>query len=181
MAETLIQRIKRIEDNPNYYIDADAEMRKAFEVYAKNSIVRSVMEGRTTFSQSYENLLGNYDSWRALLPTLTPEGFEQNIADLASCIGESPVDSRWDTKLENPLGMAGVFGTSGVLLSALDRGYAKKKEVSRRDFLIVAGAFFGMVGTVGGLTLSYTRHQDLEALNQNAIHLDNIHTRLYSR
>lgn len=185
MVETIVQRIRTIETiSEDAPIDKDAVMRKVFESYAENKIVRAVMDGRTTFSQAYQNALGNYDSWRPLLPQFPPEGFEQNIADLEASIGESPLDSRWQSKLENPLGMAAMFGLGGVVAGAIIPTTEKPKLSARREFLgylLETGVAFSTLGAIGGGAISYQKKKGLDRLNENAMYLDNIHARLYSR
>jgi hypothetical protein len=187
MAETLVQRIRRIDEpsNPN----RDQETREEFEQDAlTNSASRAVREsnGKTTYHQQYKNTFGNYDdSGISFRPFLLPDGFKESIADLEDAIGSS-IELRGSlyTALENPVGGAGLFGlgiSGTTLVESLIHNppVIKGRQSTRREFLAAGFIFGAAVGAVGGSVSSYARIQELKSMEQNAIYLDQTYSRVY--
>ena len=184
MVETLVQRIKRKDtpDNPN----RDQETREEFEQHALTNSVSYAVRGGKTYYQQYQNAFGKYDDLKSFRPFLLPDGFNESIADLEDAIGSSQeLRGSLYTALENPIGMAGLFGSViGIISivapsSIIPPELLMKEEISRRGLLKIGFGFGAIVGAVGGATLSYARFQTLKSLEQNAIYLDQTYSRVY--
>lgn len=183
MVGTLVQRIKR-KDTPNNP-NRDQETREEFEQHAlTNSASYAVRYGKNTYYQQYQNAFGKYDDFlKSFRPFLLPDGFNESIVDLEDAIGSSQeLRGALYTALENPIGMAGLFGSViGITApsSISPPEHLMKEEISRRDLLKIGFGFGAIVGAVGGATLSYARFQTLKSLEQNAIYLDQTYSRVY--
>src|SRR3989338_3743224 len=144
MTKTFAQQIKTIDNIPDYLpVDKDGLIRKAFEEWNdKNSVVRAVVSGETTFSQEYQKAFAKYESWRTFTPYSLPEGFERKNADLEACIGNSPLqDTKYQKVVLNPIGLGSFWGLIGAAIATYMvkseiRELKKAKEnMSRRELL----------------------------------------------
>jgi len=190
---TLFEQIKSIDnlfgDNEAYKTEKEQLMRRAYELWKdKNSVVRAVREGKTTFTQEYQKLLGEYRSFSRLsVPYSLPKDFKENIHDLEACIGESNLNDSVVNKMSgNPVGGF----ASAVLLGLMYRGYRairsrypkkdeKPEDPSKRKFLKTLIGM-GVAGSVYGASESLSTLGQLSKVERNARYLDNIYTRVYN-
>lgn len=194
MAETLVQRIKIIQDIPNYVtVDKDAEIRKAFEEFSQsNNVVRAVRDGKTTFLTEYNKHIGPYDSNMLFSLNSLPEDFQQRVQDLEQALGHTrlahPVfgdvpiaDSMTRNPISSGIALGGIFG--GLLLIPGYRDYHNQR-VSRRGFLlssigVVAGT--AALGATMGMASLAGVSDNLRQVRENALYLDTTFRRVYSK
>lgn len=178
MPEKFVQEIRQIDGLPDY-ISKDVKdelMRAAWDEWSgRNTVVRDVKEDKTTFLKEYTEAFDAYDSERVFLPHLLPEGFEENVVDLEACIGDSSLEEGINTLLQNPLaGIPVAIGAAGI---GLGFSYKWEEKPSRRAFLKVLigmGLFGG--ASIGG-QVSITTGNNLNTIKENAIYLDQVHTK----
>jgi hypothetical protein len=169
---TLTERIKELERHSEESRSAEiwSEFVKTAET---NELAKSVVHGQSTFEKEYWSLFGQYRS-RVFGP-YSPPSPRDRIELLERCIGNSNLSREsYLTALENPLGMALIFGAGGAAVSSVAPRPADLPQVSRREFLIGASAFFAAFGGAVGLVLSYRTHQGLDTLKANATYLDSM-------
>ena len=179
--ETLVGRIRHIEGiNEFIEVNKEKEMKEQFESWrGYNTIVNKVMQGKTTFLNEYNQKLEEYNSLKLLIPYSLPEGFEKNISDLENCIENSGLNDRILNKLFcNPVGGGG----SGLVIGAAFAKTVIKQKMGRRAFLkdfLKMASLIGGIGTGVGTLVSLTSFKQLHELEQNAIYLDDIYSKLY--
>ena len=185
MPKTLYEVVKQVESSYDLIsqytaVDKKDGLKRVFEEWKGNPIVRAVLEGRTTFADEYRKTFGEYGFKKLLLPFSLPQGFKERVADLETCIGYSGLDNSVDTQLTNPLGLGALFSAAVAIPSALILAKSPQK-ISRRRF-IIEGAIIGAMsgGIIGGLA-SYKTKSILDDRYRAATYLDEIYMKFYKK
>lgn len=189
---TLFEQIRSIDDlfgeTETHKNEKEKWIHRAFEVWKeKNSVVRDVNEGKTTFTQEYHKLFGEYNSFSKLsTPYSLPTGFKENLKDLESCIGESNLNDSTVHKISgNTVGglfSGTVFGLLYTGYKAVRSRYPKKgkepENPSRRTFLKNA-VLMGTGGLIYGASESLSAKEQLDKLDKHAKYLDRMYANVY--
>lgn len=183
MRKTLAEHISTIDSiYQNKLTTKKEHFRSLFEDWQKsNTIVRSVMSGKTTFYDEYLKVFGTYESMKAPVPYLFQSSREE-ITDLEACIGYSELNNFFDQLFENPVGKGAVTSVLGgafaYYLTSLEN-IRLRKGLTRRKFIGTMAGLFTMPGLIFGLLKSRHTSEKLDSMARNALYLDKIHGDTY--
>ena len=180
MAETLIERIRRIENVPDYIsINRDQEMREEFEKEALNRSFSEV-KGGSSFLKKFYEVTAQYESL-SKAGTL-PQSFIEEVADLDACVG-SRLYTISDASNINAPEILGIGGSMVGAVGGLAVNIREGSGTFRRRFIInpvIWGLGFGSLSALIGAALEPSEtERRLNILEQNARELDKVYNRLY--
>ena len=179
--KTLYKVVKQVEssyDVVSQYTAVDKKdgLKRVFEEWKHNSVVKAVMEGNTNFSGEYQKIFGGYKIKELVMPNRLRGNNPEVFRTIEACLGESGFDYVRPNIVNSSVGGLGFAAFLSLLASRVN------KEMSKREFLGYSALLTSLSG-LGGVGVSALDanelQKNLKKLEQNASYLDRMYSFAY--
>ena len=181
MTKTLYEVVKQVESSYDIIsqhtaVDKKDGLKRVFEEWKQNNVVKEVTDGKTTFGGEYQKIFGGYNLKELIMPNRLRERNPEDFRTLEACLGKSGFDYVRPNIVNSSVGGLGFAAFLSLLASKVN------KKMSRRQFL----EYSALLTSLGGLTgvgvseIDATElKKNLKKLEQNASYLDRMYSFAY--
>ena len=179
--KTLYGVVKQVEssyDVVSQYTAVDKKdgLKRVFEEWKQNNVVKAVMGGENTFGGEYQKIFGGYKIKELIMPNRLRGNDPEVFRTLEACLGESGLGYVRPNIVNSSVGGLGFAAFLSLLASKAN------KKMSRREFLGYSALLTSLGGLIGvGVSAidANELQKNLKKLEQNASYLDRMYSFAY--